>query len=116
MLAEVGLNRSNHAKIEEVNAVLPPHEVAGVGVCMEKPLHEDLLVKAFQELASGLGALQTLRGLRNRSALDLFHHQEPGSGQLPVHAGDSEAIVAFEHAPHPLDVFGFLTEVEFAAQ
>ena len=55
-------------------------------------------------------------GLRDRSALEFFHHQEPGHRQIPVHARDGEAIVAFEPAPHPLDVFGLLAEVEFAVQ
>jgi hypothetical protein len=39
LLAEFSPYRSGHPKVEEVDAVLPPHEVARVGVCMEKPLY-----------------------------------------------------------------------------
>jgi hypothetical protein len=34
MLAEVDPHCSDHPKVEGVDALLPPHEVAGVGVCL----------------------------------------------------------------------------------
>ena len=74
MFAELGSKRSDHPKVEEVDAVLPPHEVSWMGVRVKETLHKDLLVKAFKELASGFGALKTFRGVRDRYALDFFHH------------------------------------------
>ena len=75
MLTEIGSYRADHAEIEKIDAVLPPHQIAWVGIGMEEAIDDDLFVVALQQLASGLDALWTSRRLLDRYALDLFHHQ-----------------------------------------
>ena len=57
MLTEVGSDRADHPEIEKVDAVLPPHQVAWVGIGMEEAIDDDLFVVALQQLTGGLDAL-----------------------------------------------------------
>ena len=54
VLAELWPDLADHAEVEEVDRVLPPHEVAGVRVGVEEAVGEDLLVEGLEQLPRGL--------------------------------------------------------------
>ena len=54
VLAEVRPHFAHHPEVQEIDGVLPPHQVPGVRVRMEEPVDEDLLVVGLEELARRL--------------------------------------------------------------
>jgi hypothetical protein len=116
MFAKIGTHVPDHSEIKKVDPILPPLQIARVGIRMKESIYDNLLVVALEELTSRLRSFWTLWSLYDGHSLDFFHHEDPGGGQILVHNRDIEAIVALEYAAHSLDVRSLLAEVELAVQ
>src|ERR1700694_742079 len=74
-LARLGIDLSDHPEVQEVDLVVPPHQVPGVGIGVEEAVNENLAVVGLQQLASSLLSRLTLRRLPHGNPLHLLHDQ-----------------------------------------
>ena len=83
-----GVDFADHPEVEQVDRVVPPHQVPRMGVGVEEPSRQDLLVIGLDQLAGGLAARLAVGRLQQRYPLDLLQDQQPPGGQ----AGDSPPV------------------------
>jgi len=87
-----------------------------MGVGVEEPGRQDLLVIGLDQLAGRLAARIALRCLQQRYPLDLLQDQQPPGGQAGNHIRYREPAEWRQHLPHPFDVGRLMPEIEFAPQ
>ncbi len=75
MLTQARAQLADHPEIEEVDLVVPPHQVSRMGIGVEETVDEDLPVVGLEQLSGGLLADGTLGRVVYRDSLDLLHHE-----------------------------------------
>ena len=115
-LAQLRTELADHAEVEQVDPLVPPHQVPRVRVGVEEAVGQDLPVVRLEQLARRLLARHSCRCLADGDALNLLLDEQAGGGELVVDARDPEARKRRKHLAHPVDVLRLLPKVELAAQ
>ncbi len=79
-LPQPRIDFAHHPQVEEVDRVVPPHQVPGVRVGVEEPVGEDLLVVGLEQLPGRLAARLARWCLQQRDPLNLLQDQQPPGG------------------------------------
>ena len=75
VLADLRPDLADHPEVQEVDAVVPPHQVARMRIGVEEAVHHDLAVVRLEHLPRRLLPRRPLGRVADGASLDLLHDQ-----------------------------------------